>query len=49
MIRLAALGLSATVSATLFILPAGAQDESSELLVRMNRLEGQVRQLSGQV
>src|ERR1700712_844929 len=50
MIRLARLALVAIVSLASFGGPALAQeDDTSELVVRLNRLEGQVRTLSGQV
>ncbi|NNM74298.1 tol-pal system protein YbgF [Enterovirga aerilata] len=47
MARFAALALSAALSTTP-LAPAFAQD-AAELLVRLNRLEGQVRQMSGQI
>ena len=47
MARFAALALSAALFTT-FSVPASAQD-AAELLVRLNRLEGQVRQMSGQI
>lgn len=46
--RFAALALVAGLSGTLVSAPAQAQD-AAELVVRMNRLEGQVRQMSGQI
>lgn len=48
MARLAALALSAALATTFLTSAASAQD-AAELLVRLNRLEGQVRQMSGQI
>jgi tol-pal system protein YbgF len=48
MIRLARVGLLALMTAGCLGSQAGAQD-SSEFIVRLNRMEGQVRTLSGQV
>jgi tol-pal system protein YbgF len=47
MARFAALALSAALSIACLV-PALAQD-AAELVVRLNRLEGQVRQMSGQI
>jgi len=46
MARFAALALSAALSTAWLCGPAAAQD-AAELVVRLNRLEGQVRQMSG--
>ncbi|MDB5511621.1 MAG: tol-pal system protein YbgF, partial [Enterovirga sp.] len=48
MVRFATLAVAALVSLSGLVLPARAQD-AADLVVRLNRLEGQMRQMSGQI